>query len=189
MGNKRLGGGFTQFHLFNPAAQHGNDAAEVFHRHFLRRLLGVRANTPNMVVYAELGKYPLRYHWRKRIYAYYRRLALLAAQGHRYILAAALRANMELAVAQQAAGVETPKQAWMGKVATYLATCGISIDLEATAAAAVPTLPPWVVEETGRQQHLQQLLAAGGSKMGFYKQHIRGWRDDHSSGVPPTAAT
>ena len=72
-------------YLSTQAAQHGNDAAEVFHRHFLRRLLGVRANTPNMVVYAELGKYPLRYHWRKRIYAYYRRLALLAAQGHRYI--------------------------------------------------------------------------------------------------------
>ena len=65
----------------------------------------------------------------------------------------------------------------MVKVATYLATCGISIDLEATAAAAVPTLPPWVVEEAGHQQHLQQLLAAGGSKMGFYKQNIRGWRD------------
>lgn len=39
----------------------------------------------------------------------------------------------------------------------------------------IPTLPPWEVEAAGQQQHLQRLTTATGSKLSFYKQHIRGW--------------
>ncbi|KAG7674780.1 hypothetical protein KSW81_006200 [Nannochloris sp. 'desiccata'] len=161
-------------YLNKAAALTGNDPAEVLHRHFLRRLLGVRPNTPNLIIYSEFGRYPLKYHWNKRIYAYYQRLTKLTAEGHRFILAAALRDNMQLATTQQAAGIGYSQQAWVGKVSECLGKFGITINLSATA-AAIPTIHPSEVETAGQQQHLQQLTAATGSKLAFYKQHILGW--------------
>jgi hypothetical protein len=112
----------------------------------------------------------------------------LAAQGHRYILAAALRDNIKLAMEQEAAGVGHQQQAWMGKATAYLNKCGIIIDLPAavaavavastaTTAAATPILilRPWEVEAAEQQQYLQKLIAATGTKIQFYKQKIRGW--------------
>ncbi|KAL4513364.1 hypothetical protein Ndes2437B_g00576 [Nannochloris sp. 'desiccata'] len=161
-------------YLNKAAALTGNDPAEVLHRHFLRRLLGVRPNTPNLIIYSEFGRYPLKYHWNKKIYAYYQRLTKSTAEGHRFILAAALRDNMQLATTQQAAGIGYSQQAWVGKVSECLGKFGITINLSATA-AAIPTIHPSEVETAGQQQHLQQLTAATGSKLAFYKQHILGW--------------
>ncbi|KAL4521613.1 hypothetical protein Ndes2437B_g07817 [Nannochloris sp. 'desiccata'] len=137
-------------YLNKAAALTGNDPAEVLHRHFLRRLLGVRPNTPNLIIYSEFGRYPLRYHWNKRIYAYYQRLTKLTAEGHRFILAAALRDNMQLATTQQAAGIGYSQQAWVGKVSECLGKFGITINLSATA-AAIPTIHPSEVETAGQR--------------------------------------
>ena len=72
----------------------------------------------------------------------------------------------------------------MGKITAYLNKCGIIIDLPAAAAATTTTIPaavpiltlkPWEVEATGQQQYLQQLTAATGTKIQFYKEKIRGW--------------
>jgi len=166
-------------YLSSTAAQHGNDPVETLHRQFLRRLLGDRPSTPNLIIYSEFGRYPLRYHWRKRIYASYKRLARIAAKGHRYTLAAAFRDNLNLAATQQASGTPHSQHAWMGKVATFMDTCGISIDLTDTGAATTPMLKPCEVESKGRLEHLQQLATAIGTKMEFYKQKIRGW-DQHT---------
>ena len=165
-------------YLNNTATFNGIDPAEVLHRHFLRRLLGVRPNTPNLILYSEFGRYPLRCHWNKRIYAYYQRLTKLSAAGHRFILTAALRDNMALATEQQTAGIGSSPQSWMGKVCKYLGKYGITITLPAMAAVTaidIPTMTPREVEEAGQQQHLQRLIDATGSKLSFYKEHILGW--------------
>ena len=48
--------------------------AEQLHRHFLKHVLGVRGNTANLIVLAEFGRYPLRFHWWQQILRYHNRI-------------------------------------------------------------------------------------------------------------------
>ena len=50
------------------------DAAEVLHRQFLKHILGARDSTANVVVLAELGRYPLCFHWWQQILRYHNRI-------------------------------------------------------------------------------------------------------------------
>ena len=50
------------------------DAAELLHRHFLKHLLGVRDSTANAIVLAELGRFPLCFHWWRQILLYHNRI-------------------------------------------------------------------------------------------------------------------
>ncbi len=43
------------------------DTAELLHRQFLKHLLGVRDSTANVTVLAELGRFPLCFHWWQQI--------------------------------------------------------------------------------------------------------------------------
>ncbi len=159
------------------------DAAEVLHRGFLRRLLGVRDTMTNWVTYAEFGRYPLRYFWQKQVYAFWQRVSRLAALGERQILAAAVKDNMQLAAQQIQDGVNASQIAWAGKVATLLGTLGISVDLEA--ALVSPDVADAVVQSAGHAQHLEALRAATGTRVSTYKREIRGW----SHGVDITPAS
>ena len=52
-------------------------AQEVFHRHFLRRLLGVSNSTTSFMVLGEFGRYPQAIFWAKAVLKYYARLTEL----------------------------------------------------------------------------------------------------------------
>jgi len=43
------------------------DAAELLHRQFLKHILGVRDSTANVIVLAELGRFPLYFRWWQQI--------------------------------------------------------------------------------------------------------------------------
>jgi len=50
------------------------DAAELLHRQFLKHTLGVRDSTANVIVIAELGRFPLCFHWWQQILRYHKRI-------------------------------------------------------------------------------------------------------------------
>ncbi len=50
------------------------DTAELLHRQFLKHMLGVRDSTANVIVLAELGRFPLRFHWWQQILRYHNRI-------------------------------------------------------------------------------------------------------------------
>ena len=50
------------------------DAAELLHRQFLKHILGVRGSTANVIVLAELGRFPLCFHWWQQILRYHNRI-------------------------------------------------------------------------------------------------------------------
>ena len=50
------------------------DAAELLHRQFWKHLLGVRDSTANVVVLAEVGRFPLCFYWWQQILRYYNRI-------------------------------------------------------------------------------------------------------------------
>ncbi len=50
------------------------DAAELLHRQFLKHLLGVRDSTANVTILAELGRFPLCFHWWQQILRYHNRI-------------------------------------------------------------------------------------------------------------------
>ncbi len=56
------------------------DAAELLHRQFLKHLLGVRDSTANVIVLAELGRFPLCFHWWQQILRYHNRINDLSDQ-------------------------------------------------------------------------------------------------------------
>ena len=50
------------------------EAAEVLHRSFLKSLSGIQKSTSNEVVLAELGRYPLQFHFWQQIFKYFQRM-------------------------------------------------------------------------------------------------------------------
>lgn len=154
----------------------GKDAGEVMHRRFLRRLLNVRASTNNLILYAECGRYPLRYFFWRMIYQFWRRVTALASQGDRELLTAAVKDNMALATTQLAAGMTTPdcQLAWAGKIQQLFSSCA-GIDFHLAQGPASYAYEPAFIETIGQQQHLELLRLASGTRDMFYKQHIRNW--------------
>ena len=53
------------------------EAAELLHRNFLKRVLGIRKSTANEIVLAELGRFPLQIHFWQRILQYHHRILKL----------------------------------------------------------------------------------------------------------------
>ena len=162
--------------LLKNDALEGKDASEVMHRRFLRRLLNVRASTNNLILYAECGRYPLRYFFWRMIYQFWRRVTALAIHGERVLLTAAVKDNMELATTQLAAGMTTSSchLAWAGKIQQLFSSCA-GIDFQLAQGPAPYVYEPDFIEKIGQQQHLELLRSASGTRDVFYKQHIRNW--------------
>ena len=172
-------------YLLRDAVLTQKDGAEVLHREFLRRVLGVRHTTPNLVTYAEFGRFPLRYFWQKQVYSFWQRVSGLATTGAREILAVALKDNMQLAAQQRQEGMAVDQQAWAGKVAALLATLDIDVDL--TAVPVALDMPPIIVQSAGQATHLAKLQVDTGTKTTTYKRDIRGW--ENNSGITTASYT
>ena len=54
------------------------DAEELLHRQSLKHVLGVRDSTANVIVLAELGRFPLCFHWWQQILQYHNRIKNLS---------------------------------------------------------------------------------------------------------------
>ncbi len=88
--------------------------AEVLHRQFWRRVLGVRAGTTSMAVLAELGRYPLYLSVARQLCRYWNRL--VGMDDSRLVKQAFLES---LALARRSAS--TSRRTWAGQVASFLA--------------------------------------------------------------------
>ena len=162
-------------YLMSTAVLAGKDKAEVLHRGFLKKILGVRTTSHDAITYSEFGRYPLRCSWQRSIYSYWKRITELSVVGGRAVVTAAVKDNMELAAAQVATGRPILQQAWAGKVAALLARVGVDIDL-----AEGPSPPSQFsseIEGAGREQHLEALRNDNRTRMATYKNTIKGWTD------------
>ena len=50
------------------------ESAEQLHWQFLKHVLGIRGSTATLIVLAEFGRYPLRFHWWQQILRYHNRI-------------------------------------------------------------------------------------------------------------------
>ena len=50
------------------------ELAEQLHWQFLKHVLGIRGSTATLIVLAEFGRYPLRFHWWQQILRYHNRI-------------------------------------------------------------------------------------------------------------------
>ncbi len=133
----------------------GRRRVESSHTSFLRGLLATRAATPELVVMAETGRFPLALFIARQVYATWRRLNALD-DDDRWVVRAVLRDSEALA-----AEGGSP---WAGAVREMLAT------LELTGAET-----PVELEERLRREYAARLSAADGPKIAFYRDAVRGW--------------
>jgi hypothetical protein len=142
----------------------GHDDSETFHRAFLRRLLGVRGCTPNFLVLAEFGRFPLACYWARLVFAFWRRVEFMGDE--RPLLRAAVRDSMQLAEEQAAAGVRSDRLCWGAQVKTFITRMGVD-----------STYHPLQVEQAARQLYLAAFRRGAGVKLMFYKDVVRGGDD------------
>lgn len=99
----------------------GDNCAEKLHRSFLKRALGrLPQSTPNSVVLAETGRYPLAAHWGKLVARYWNRLVGLPDSR---VTKWAFLEQMELFRARGWAG-GVARQPWGAQVVGYLESLG-----------------------------------------------------------------
>lgn len=100
-------------------------AADLVHRAFLRRLLGVRTGTPNMSVLAEVGRYPLVVFAAKMLCNSWNRLVEM--DNGRLVKQAFL---LSAALGPLTRSSSTHKS-WAGQVALFFTALGLPCDLRA----------------------------------------------------------
>ena len=143
-------------------------AAERLHLSFLRRELGVRQATPNVVVLTELGERPLWLQWLRRAARLWNKLLAQPADS---LTRRALDAS--IALAQSAPGGQLARQSWAGQLAAALGAIGMPLDLQQPA-----TIGRKKLESAGLEHHLAQLEKAatreGASRLQYYVQRVHG---------------
>ena len=94
------------------------DTAELLHRQFLMHLLGVKDSTANVVVLAELGRFPLCFLWWQQFLRYHNRINNLS-DDERLIKCAIVE------------GMHDPAQlSWSHKVHTWLQGQSVGLSIE-----------------------------------------------------------
>jgi hypothetical protein len=160
----------------------GEFAADLVHRAFLRRLLGVRTGTPNMAVLAEVGRYPLQVFAAKMLLNYWNRLVVMddARLVKRAFVASA-------ALAPHTAANSSHKS-WAGQLSAFLAALGLPQDLSNPHAVNVKhilaKLQSAYLESVSDssssmvQQYLRMRddLTPEGYSMAPYLQAVGGWK-------------
>ena len=153
--------------LCGALATAGYADSEAFHRAFLRRLLGVRSSTPNMVVLAEFGRHPLVCSWARDVYSFWRRLAVLDDQ--RWMVKAAARDSTALAEQQAAQNVHLKNRSWAGQVLAFIQ----SVDLNPGPVVAQMEMPKEVLANM-HQRYLAEYRASTLPKVMDYREGVRG---------------
>ena len=145
----------------------GFGETEAFHRAFLRRSMGVRSSTPNMVVMAEFGRQPLVCSWAKDVYSFWRRLAML--EDDRWMVKAAVRDSTALGQQQAAQGVPLKQRSWAGQVVEFIQQLGLNLG-----PAAVQMELPKEVLAAMHQRYLAEYRESSLTKVVDYRENVRG---------------
>ncbi len=114
-----------------------------------------RAATPELVVMAETGRFPLALFIARQVYATWRRLDALD-DDDRWVARAALRDSEAL--------IAKGGSSWAGAVREMMTTLAV------TGAES-----PVELEERLRREYAARLSAADGTKTAFYRDAVRGW--------------
>jgi hypothetical protein len=137
------------------APGNGRRRVDSSHTSFLRGLLATRAATPELVVMAETGRFPLALYIARQVCATWRRLHALD-DDDRWVVRAALRDSEALA--------DEGGSSWAGAARELMATLAL------TGAES-----PVELEERLRREYAARLSAADGTKTAFYRDAVRGW--------------
>jgi hypothetical protein len=132
----------------------GRRHVESSHASFLRGLLATRAATPELVVMAETGRFPLALFIARQVDATWRRLNELD-DDDRWVVRSALR-DCEALAAEGGSS-------WAGAVREMMATLAV------TGAES-----PVELEERLHREYVARLSAADGTKIAFYRDAARG---------------
>ena len=160
----------------------GELAGDLVHRDFLRRLLGVRAGTPNMAVLAEVGRYPLQVFAAQMLLRYWNRLVGMDASRlpkRAFVVSAAL--------ARRTARTSR-HMPWAGQAAAALDALGLPCDLaepapvdvkQAVASAQSAYLSSVADSSSSKVQqylHMREDVAPEAYDMAAYLRAVGGWR-------------
>ena len=148
----------------------GNDKCKIFHRAFLRRLLGVRKATANVVTLGEFVRFPLACAWAKRIYGFWRRLQTLPDT--RVTLKAAFQDN--LALAQENV---SSRRCWAAQVLGLINALGLESGVAGSGVVPAGNNDmddPRLAEAAMCQRYMDSYRQQSGTKIDFYKATIRG---------------
>ena len=137
----------------------GELAGDLIHRAFLRRLLGVRAGTPNVAVLAETGQYPLQAVAAKLLLNYWNRLVDM--DDSRLVK----RAFVASAALAPRTAARSAHKSWAGQVSAVLAAMGLPCDLA----------EPQTVDVKGAVAQLQStfLASVNDSSLSKVQQYLR----------------
>lgn len=135
-------------------------AAEKFQRNVVKSTLGLNSRVPNVVVLAEVGRYPLRCAWGKMIFGFWKRVMNLPQS--RVSVTAAVRDNIQLS--QQGSAC------WAAKVMAFLQSIGVENGVD----EPMPWVPASLAEGVLQQRYLEAFRSATGTKVEFYRNAILG---------------
>jgi len=138
---------------------------------FLRQLLGVRQNTPALVLLAETGQKPLAARWVAQVGRFWN--SVLAADDDSLVRRALIDS---CALTGEAGGAGLAQQPWAGQVAAAMRAYGIELDLSQPARLCVTDLV-----EAASASFRQQLSTAQGTRI---RQYAAATGADRANGLP-----
>ena len=141
-------------------------AGEVLHRGFLRRLLGVRASTPNLLLLAETGRFPLSVFWATLTARYWSRLVDMAPGR---LARQAFEVSLGLAQQPLPPSLDHAYRPWAAQVADVFESLGVAVCLQTPAGVSDTD-----VAAALQSQYSAQLIRAEGSKIAHYYHAVRG---------------
>jgi len=140
-----------------------SNPCEKVHLAFLRRLLGVRKGTANLVVLAETGRWPLALRWAKRLIRFFNKVVSSPREG---LLFRALRDSCGLA--EGATGLVS-RRSWAAQVDAALRQWGLQINLGNPQKISVSQLcAAW------HEEYLTAARERTGTKTRHYMHEVRG---------------
>ena len=153
--------------VWSPQLLSGMDhAGEALHRGFLRRLLGVRASTPNLLLLAETGRFPLSVFWATLTARYWSRLVDMAPGR---LVRQAFEASLGLAQQPLPPSLGHAYRPWAAQVADVFESLGVAVCLQSPAGVSDTD-----VAAALQSQYTAQLSGAEGSKTTHYYHAVRG---------------
>ncbi len=142
-----------------------DNPCESIHLSFLRRTLGVRAGTPNMVVLAEFGRFPLTVMWGKLVARFWSRLVCM---DDARLMKKAFNVSLQLA-ARVRASYPAAHRPWASQAVQLFGALGIPMDLQAPS-----TVGDAHVERAMMARQVQSLAACDKCKVQHYVTAVRG---------------
>lgn len=141
-----------------------DNPCDSIHLSFLRRILGVRAGTPSVVVLAELGRFPLTVFWGKLMARFWSRLACMEDSR---LTKKAFHLSLQLA-ARVPASWPAAHRPWAAQAVQLLGALGLPVNLQAPS-----TIHDAQVEKAMMSRQVETLAANTQCKIQHYVVAVR----------------